>query len=148
MCRYAFSGPYRQHYACFHCRKMFRPTMEVNAEKAGTVFPCPQCKRPMCNMGRDFKAPKQHDIPQWRKVEMLYRHGYRYESCGCGPGRRPKTLGEVKPFLAAEQARERDNNIRRAEAAKEKAADAKRQERRARRKPKVVWSFYRLPAQE
>jgi hypothetical protein len=24
MCRYAFSGPYKQHYACFSCRKAFK----------------------------------------------------------------------------------------------------------------------------
>ena len=100
MCRYAFSGPYRQPYACFDCRKVFHATMEWDKVERRTVdFPCPECKQPMHSMGLDFKAPKQQDIRQWRKVKMLYDNGFTYRSCGCGPGLRPKRLSEVKPFL-------------------------------------------------
>ncbi len=54
----------------------------------------------MKDMGHDFKAPKQSDIKQWRKVEILFQHGFTYHSCGCGgPGHRPANLNEVYPFL-------------------------------------------------
>jgi hypothetical protein len=47
-----------------------------------------------------FQAPKQTDIKQWKKVELLYQQGYAYHSCGCGgPGYRPSRLSEVPEFL-------------------------------------------------
>lgn len=54
----------------------------------------------MKNMGLDFKAPRQDDVAQWKKVEILYRNGYAYHSCGCGgPGERPRRLQDVDQFL-------------------------------------------------
>lgn len=54
----------------------------------------------MKGMGHDFKAPKQTDVKQWKKVEILYQHGFTYHSCGCdGPGYRPAQLNEVNEFL-------------------------------------------------
>lgn len=54
----------------------------------------------MRNMGLDFKAPKQRNFTQWRKVELLYDHGITFHSCGCcGPGYRPATLSEVTAFI-------------------------------------------------
>jgi hypothetical protein len=108
MCRYA-GRPYKEHYACFDCRKAFkRASQEDVAEREGAVdgecrpVPCPECGKPMAAMGLDFKAPRQSDIKQWRKVEILFRHGIAFRSCGCaGPGFRPRTLRDVKPFLAA-----------------------------------------------
>lgn len=29
-------------------------------------------------MGRSFKAPKTSDAEQWRKVQALYAHGFRF----------------------------------------------------------------------
>jgi hypothetical protein len=55
----------------------------------------------MHNMGKDFKAPKQSDVKQWKKVEILFQHGFNYHSCGCcGPGLRPAELRDVEAFLA------------------------------------------------
>lgn len=52
-------------------------------------------------MGRNFKAPKQNDLKQWKKVEILFEHGFAYHSCGCdGSGYPPATLQEVDSFLA------------------------------------------------
>lgn len=62
---------------------------------------CPQCRRSMYSMGLDFKAPKQSDLKQWKKVQMLFEHGFAFHSCGCGgPGPRPAKLRDVKPFIA------------------------------------------------
>jgi hypothetical protein len=65
------------------------------------VVKCPQCGEAMHSMGLDFKAPPQDDVKQWKKVEILFRHGFTFHSCGCcGPGLRPAELREVEAFLA------------------------------------------------
>jgi hypothetical protein len=105
MCRYA-QHTYKRHFACFQCRKMFRQpdNHEMARPSAPHDFPCPQCRTPMANLGKDFKAPRQVDVKQWRKVEQLYLHGYIFSSCGCGgAGPRPATLREVTPFLAEQK---------------------------------------------
>ena len=54
----------------------------------------------MNNMGLDFRAPKQTDREQWRKVALLFENGINYSSCGCsGPGFRPARLRDVPQFL-------------------------------------------------
>ena len=34
--------------------------------------PCPECGEAMHDMGLDFKAPRQDDVKQWTKVEILF----------------------------------------------------------------------------
>src|ERR671931_2492524 len=104
MCRYG-EHTYKNHFACFRCRKTFkrRPEFEWSTppnKGEPVTFLCPQCGVEMADMGRDFKAPKQINVKQWKKVEILYQHGFTYHSCGCcGPGLRPKELHEVEDFL-------------------------------------------------
>jgi hypothetical protein len=51
----------------------------------------------MIDLGRDFAAPRQNAVRQWRKLEILVAAGWRFESCGCrGPGLRPQTLGQAR----------------------------------------------------
>jgi hypothetical protein len=51
-------------------------------------------------MGRTFKAPKQDDVKQWRKVETLRRNGIDFHSYGSHRlGKFPRLLNEVAPFL-------------------------------------------------
>lgn len=39
MCRYAFSGPYKQHFACFACRKAFKqPAIDEYLARSGRDF--------------------------------------------------------------------------------------------------------------
>jgi len=106
MCRYAMYGPYKDIYACFTCRKVFKQISanELNkAENSDREYKCPQCGAAMNDMGHDFKAPKQNDVKQWTKVEILYKHGFTYHSCGCGgPGYRPARLTEVEDFFNKE----------------------------------------------
>lgn len=103
MCRYGLYGPYKDIYACFVCRKAYKQTSEyemTEEERNKTKHACPQCGKLMNNMGRDFKAPKQSDVKQWTKVEILFQNGFTYHSCGCGgPGYRPAKLNEVNEFL-------------------------------------------------
>ncbi|WP_153977650.1 hypothetical protein [Paenibacillus xylanilyticus] len=102
MCRYAMSGPYKDTYACFDCRKSFKQTSRhdlVPEVYERLEFKCPQCAAPMVSMGKDFRAPKQSDLKQWKKVAILYRHGITFHSCGCGPGYRPAELRQLPEFL-------------------------------------------------
>lgn len=107
MCRYGNYGPYKEHYACFDCRKAFKQASYYELpdhlrpdDPHDRVCPCPECGQPMHNMGHDFKSPRQTDVKQWRKVRLLFEHGFTYHSCGCcGPGYRPKNLQEVKAFV-------------------------------------------------
>ena len=101
MCRYALNGPYRDHYACFACRKSYKWPHDANADPSTLAAPvCPQCRGPVEAMGLDFKAPPMDDVKQWQKVRTLADHGIRYNSCGCGPGPRPEHLRDVEAFLA------------------------------------------------
>ncbi len=101
-------GPYKEHYACFTCRKAFKQTIRWELSSASQpavgetrVCHCPQCGQAMVDMGLDFKAPKQKDVKQWQKVQLLYSHGFTFHSCGCcGPGLRPAELKDVEAFLA------------------------------------------------
>ncbi len=68
MCRYAQYGPYKKHYACFTCRKGFKrhpvaewPKHLQPPEGQADPAPCPQCGRPMADLGLDFKPPRQKD---------------------------------------------------------------------------------------
>lgn len=107
MCRYAMSGPYKDIYACFNCRKSFKQVSrdDLGPEVVAQLeYKCPQCAASMVNMGQDFQAPKQNDTKQWTKVMILYRHGYTFHNCGCGAGYRPADLRELSAFLEQQEA--------------------------------------------
>ena len=107
MCRYSCKT-YKEHFACFRCRKAFKRTARADLPAFGRpqygklrMVPCPECGEPMAEMGHDFRAPPQRDKRQWRKVEILYEQGFAFCSCGCGPGPRPANLREMKDFLVS-----------------------------------------------
>ncbi|MFY7952283.1 MAG: hypothetical protein ACOVT5_07230 [Armatimonadaceae bacterium] len=113
MCRYGNYGPYKNHYACFSCRKAFKRLQEYEwpdhlrpVEGEAVPAPCPECRQPMADMGLDFKPPKQRDVEHWAVVEFLFRKGITYNSCGCGgPGYRPSRWVDVPAFLNSHQCR-------------------------------------------
>lgn len=145
MCRYSFSEPYRQPYACFHCWKSFHATMEWDRTKRRCVeFLCPECKQPMHSMGLDFKAPRKHDVQQWRKVKMLCDNGFTYNSCGCGSGCRPKRLSEMDAFLRDTARQHEELAAANRRIARNKSQEAKRKEHEVRKPKKVRWEFYSL----
>jgi hypothetical protein len=71
---------YKFHYACFYCRKAYRHARPADNE--GRVL-CPECGRPMHNMGRDFRAPRQEDVDAWRQAQRLIDHTTAWEQCRC-----------------------------------------------------------------
>lgn len=152
MCRYA-QYVYKEHYACFRCRKMFRqPMRHEMARPIGReekrVVPCPQCRQAMTNLGKDFKAPRQTDIKQWQKVQELHANGYSFGSCGCGgPGPRPATLQQVEPFLT-EQQRLKAERVRQARIEQKGTELSQRRNKKARRlKEERVTKVIRLLAE-
>ncbi len=109
MCECGQHG-YKDHYVCFACRKMFRQPSQRKTRPAfgsdkSPAFACPQCGTNMSNMGKDFKPPRQSNVKQWRKVQALYKGGFRFGFWQCGgSGRAPAQLREVKAFFT-EQSR-------------------------------------------
>jgi hypothetical protein len=82
---------------------MFRRPVEAELVRPKDERPvrCPECRNPLRNMGRDFKAPPKTDKEHWQAVAMLYDAGYAYHGCGCGgSGYRPSRLDEIPAFLA------------------------------------------------
>ena len=88
-------GPaYLVPHACFGCRKSWKL-----AENASGV--CPHCGDVAHSMGRAFKAPRRGDTDQWRKVEALWRAGFRFLSNAgsYGGAPYPKELRDVEAFI-------------------------------------------------
>jgi hypothetical protein len=111
MCRYAWHN-YRDHFACFDCRKAFKYWQWEEIDEAGfhqkqklkhvpRKIICPECSQPMAEMGLDFKAPPQNDKDAWKIMQALYDHGFNFRSCGCFVGYKPpRTLREVPEWIA------------------------------------------------
>lgn len=110
MCRFA-EHTYKEPFACFDCRKVFKqisrwelPEQQRPAPGQARIVLCPQCRRPLADMGCDFKAPRAAAVKQWAKVRLLFEQGFNFYSCGCcGPGYRPAELHEVYDFIASQQ---------------------------------------------
>ena len=105
MCRYAMYGPYKNHFACFRCRKAFKQTSEYDwnnphLDYKNHVFKCPDCKIEMADMGMDFRAPKKSNVKAWKRLETAYKIGHAFQTCGCnGPGFIPTDQTEYRDYL-------------------------------------------------
>jgi hypothetical protein len=110
MCRYAWHN-YRDHFACFECRKSFKywQYAECDEEVFRTKqrllhvpreIVCPECSKPMIDMGLDFKAPRKADVNAWTILQALAENGFTFHGCGCYVGfKPPRTLREVPQWL-------------------------------------------------
>ena len=111
MCRYAWHK-YRDHFACFDCRKAFKywqwEKCDTRLSKKGPklrhsprIILCPDCSRPMADMGLDFKAPPKNDLEAWQILKSLRENGFTFHGCGWLVGLKPpKTLRELPLWLA------------------------------------------------
>lgn len=90
---------FRFPYVCFQCRKSFK----YPAREAPRI--CPQCGKQTERLSRKFSAPTSKNIAQWKKVQYLVEHGFRFYSVYERPelgGARvqyPSTLVEAKAFV-------------------------------------------------
>lgn len=87
-------------FVCIHCRKSFK----YPAQPERRI--CPQCRGPMERLSRKFSAPKSSDRMQWRKVQYLVEHGFRFHTAfvQVAPGVArsvdyPRTLREARDFV-------------------------------------------------
>jgi hypothetical protein len=80
---------YRYHTVCFDCRIMLKDTSK-----------CPLCGQGMIRMGVHFKPPRKKDDEAWEVARQLHLNGIYFDGCCQGPGYRPHTMRELKPFLA------------------------------------------------
>lgn len=64
-------------------------------------------------MGLNFKAPKNSDLKQWRKAELLYDNGYAWNDCGCGgSGPHAETLRVVEQLIRIRDEQKRAHIIK------------------------------------
>ncbi len=91
---YTRAMPVLYQYACFSCRKVFKKSL--GNESDGSL--CPECTKPMSYMGTAFRAPKQENVNQWKKAELLIAAGFHFTKDG---GPKPRTLKDVPAFLEA-----------------------------------------------
>ena len=89
-------------HACFHCRKSFKKPQNQEPRL------CPQCGSGLVQLNRKFSAPKTTDVEQWKKVEFLVAHGFRFQSVyeqredgGKYKVDYPTTLAEARTFVVA-----------------------------------------------
>ena len=92
---------FRFPFVCFGCRKSFK--FPATSEKRV----CPQCRGQMEMLSRKFAAPKSRDIAQWRKIQFLEEHGFRFqrvyrighEHRGALSAQYPSTMEEARVFV-------------------------------------------------
>lgn len=73
---------------------------ELEYEYANNAFLCPECKKPMANMGLDFKPPNKSDVSAWRTFKTMFRVGHCFHTCGCnGIGLIPQSQSDLKAYL-------------------------------------------------
>lgn len=95
---------YAMSFVCFACRKSFKRHFDVDPSQYPSEIECSECGDTSYNLGRNFKAPKRSDDSQWKKVEFLVEHGFRFQKIRIGPNHYdtvayPKTLEEAKEFV-------------------------------------------------
>lgn len=62
------------HWACFDCRKSFAKEISATPRK------CPECTRPMTDMGAFFEPPRKLNKKRWEIMKILADYGYRFNS--------------------------------------------------------------------
>ena len=63
------------HWACFECRKSFAKDPVGEGE---TGRKCPECTKPMTDMGAYFQPPRRLNKKRWEVMRILADRGYRF----------------------------------------------------------------------
>jgi len=77
---------------CFDCREGRKAAINHSPHF------CHSCSRPMIEMGPTFKIPRKSDRSQWRKIEILYGDGERFNSYG-RELKLPRRLSEIDVYF-------------------------------------------------
>ena len=67
------------HWACFDCRKSFAKEPVV---KDASARKCPECAKPMIDMGAYFEPPRKLSKKRWEVMKVLADYGYKFQSEG------------------------------------------------------------------
>ena len=62
------------HWACFDCRKSFAKDESAAPRK------CPECARPMTDMGAFFEPPRKLNKKRWAVMKVLADANYRFNT--------------------------------------------------------------------
>lgn len=62
------------HWACFDCRKSFAKDESASARK------CPECARPMTDMGAFFEPPRKLNKKRWEVMKILADKGLKFNT--------------------------------------------------------------------
>jgi transposase-like protein len=63
------------HWACFDCRKSFsKESLSEGARK------CPECAKPMTDMGAYFEPPRKLNVKRWAVMKVLADYGYKFNT--------------------------------------------------------------------
>lgn len=65
------------HWACFDCRKSFA---KEPVGKNGEPRKCPECAKPMIDMGAYFGPPRKLSKKRWEVMKVLADYGYEFHS--------------------------------------------------------------------
>lgn len=80
--------PKAEQFVCYDCRFVAQWPEESVSDKAMIVgasshrlnsLACPQCGRPLHNMGSGFVTPPVWDDVRWQKVAFLVQHDFSFE---------------------------------------------------------------------
>ncbi|WP_030812897.1 hypothetical protein [Streptomyces sp. NRRL F-2799] len=86
----------RTSYVCLSCRVSYKQTYDRARQRT-----CPSCAGPLIHAGSAFAAPRRRDLAGWRTLAVLLQAGVGFhKSCCGGPGKRPRTLREVRERVA------------------------------------------------
>ena len=62
------------HWACFDCRKSFAKEMSAAPRK------CPECAKPMIDMGAFFEPPRKLNKKRWEVMKVLADFGLKFNT--------------------------------------------------------------------
>ena len=62
------------HWACFDCRKSFAKDESEIPRK------CPECAKPMIDMGAYFEPPRKLNKKRWEVMKVLADYGYKFNT--------------------------------------------------------------------
>ncbi len=62
------------HWACFDCRKSFAKDASDVPRK------CPECAKPMIDMGAYFEPPRKLNKKRWEVMRVLADYGYKFNT--------------------------------------------------------------------
>ncbi len=65
------------HWACFDCRKSFAKEAVAEGENSRK---CPECAKPMIDMGAYFEPPRKLSVKRWKVMKVLAENNFRFNS--------------------------------------------------------------------